>query len=75
MTITIKKDIANDLIETKLKSLDDEIEKILQRWNITNIDDFLEAARTGRLEESEDDAISIQNLRDKRNKVAKLLNQ
>lgn len=74
MTITLDKEIATDLIETKLRSLDNQIEKILKRWNMNNIDDFIDAARSGILAESEDDAIDIQNLNDKRNEIAKLLN-
>ena len=73
MTITLDEDIAIDLIETKLQLLDDEITTILQKWSKDTIDDFLEAARTGIIEEAEDDAIDMTNLRDRRDEFSKLL--
>jgi hypothetical protein len=73
MTITLDEDIAIDLIETKLQLLDAEITAILQKWGKDTIDDFLEAARTGIIEEAEDDAIDMTNLRDRRDEISKLL--
>ncbi|MHA2299187.1 MAG: hypothetical protein ACXAEU_15070 [Candidatus Hodarchaeales archaeon] len=72
-TITLDADLARDLIETKLKLLDQEITEIMQKWAVDTVDDLVERARTGSLEEAEDDAIEAQNLRDKRREIAKLL--
>lgn len=73
MSITLDSETARDLIETKLRVLTEKIEKILKKWNINSIDAFIKGAKTGTLSEAEGDAIDLQNLRDKRNEIEKLL--
>ena len=73
MTITLDPEIARDLIETKLRVLTERIDQILGKWNLTSIDELIEGAKTGSLPEAEDDAIDLQNLRDKRSQLEKLL--
>ena len=73
MSITLDSETARDLIETKLRVLTEKIEKILKKWNINSIDEFIKSAKTGTLSEAENDAIDLQNLRDKRNEIEKLL--
>ncbi len=73
MTVTLDSVVAKDLIETKLRVLDDKIADILNKWQIESIDELLEGARTGQLEESESDASEVQNLADKRKEIEKLL--
>ncbi len=73
MTITFDPEIARDLIETKLRVLNEKIDEILNKWNLSSIEELIEGARTGKLPEAEDDAIDLQNLRDKRSQIEKLL--
>ncbi len=73
MTIEISRDIALDLIHSRIRELDSQIELILERWATGTIEDFLNAVKTGKIIEAEDDAIDIENLRDKRNKIKELL--
>ncbi len=73
MTITFDPEIARDLIETKLRVLNEKIDEILSKWNLSSIEELIEGARTGKLPEAEDDAIDLQNLRDKRSQIEKLL--
>ena len=73
MTITFDPEIARDLIETKLRVLNEKIDEILSKWNLSSIEALIEGARTGKLPEAEDDAIDLQNLRDKRSQIEKLL--
>ena len=75
MAISIDSEIARDLIETKLRVLTEKIDAILNKWNIRSIDELIEGARTGAFSEAEDDAIDLQNLRDKRSQIEKLLTE
>lgn len=73
MAISLDPEIARDLIETKLRVLTEKIDTILNKWQLRSIDELVEGARTGEIPEAEDDAIDLQNLRDKRNQIEKLL--
>ncbi len=73
MTITLDPEVARDLIETKLRVLTEKIEVILNKWELSSIDELVEGAKTGKFPEAEDDVIDLQNLRDKRNQIEKLL--
>ena len=72
-TVSIEESVAKDLLETKLRVLDQKIEIIFQRWGIRSIAEFIEGAKTGKFEEAESDAIEVQNLTDKRQQIEKLL--
>ena len=75
MSIEIDKEIAIDLIHSKIEILDSKIRVILDQWNYNNIDEFIQDVKKGLLEEAEDSAIDLENLRDKRNQIATLLDQ
>ena len=66
MTITLDKDLARDLIESKIQQLDLKIEAILTKWKITSTNEFLDVTKKGDLVEGVPDAISLKNLIDKR---------
>ena len=71
-TISIDRDLALDLFRTKLQIIDEKIVKILDKWNYKEIDIFIEDTRSGKLIESEMDAISLENLRSKRKQIEEL---
>ena len=73
MTIEISRDLALDLIHSRIRERDSQIELILSRWGKVTIEDFIVSVKTGKIIEAEDDAIDIENLRDKRNKIKELL--
>lgn len=73
MAISFDPEVARDLIETKLRVLTEKIDSILNKWELSSIDELIEGARTGKFPEAEDDAIDLQNLRDKRSQIEKLL--
>lgn len=64
--VSINKEIALDLVNTKLESIVQEINEILSRWNYHDPDSFIQDAKTGVIDEAEDDAISLMNLLDVR---------
>jgi hypothetical protein len=65
-SVTITKELFEELIDTKIKSLTNRINEILTRWHYSSIDQFLRDAADGTVEEAESDAISLQNLFEKR---------
>ena len=73
MAISIDPEVARDLIETKLRVLTEKIDVILNKWEVNSIDELIAGAKTGKFPDAEDDAIDLQNLRDKRNQIEKLL--
>ena len=73
MVISLDPEIARDLIETKLRVLTEKIHAILNKWELDSIDELIEGTKTGKFPEAEDDAIDLQNLRDKRSQIEKLL--
>ena len=71
-SISVDKEILMDLIDSKLKVLQDEIHTILKKWNYTSIEKFLSDTRDGALEEAEDDAVCMRNLTDMRDELFQL---
>ena len=71
-TVSLEKELAEELIDMKLKFLQGEIQKILARWEYHSATDFLEHARNGTLEEAEDDAITLRHLLDQREELFQL---
>jgi len=61
-TVKLEKSEVEELINYKLRNLHKEIQNILDRWNETSIDQFVEKARNGTYEEAENDAIDIRQL-------------
>lgn len=64
-TMTIERDTFEDLVDTKLKVLQDEIHAIMNRWQYMDIHAFLNDARDGSIEDAEDDAVCLKNLVEK----------
>jgi len=55
---------AKDLAYYKISHISIEIQEILDRWEFSNIGDFLQATKEGKTgEDTIDDAIELQNLR------------
>lgn len=64
--VTIEKELFDEVINCKLRQSVDRINAILAKWKYSSEVDFLNDARTGKIEEAESDAISLTNLLDKR---------
>jgi len=60
--VKLDKSLAEDLIASKMRLLQQYINDILNRWNETSSKEFLEKARTGVYEEAEDDAIELRQV-------------
>jgi len=75
MTVSIDRDLAKDLIDSKIEQLDFKIEEILQRWSISSISEFLERTKSGDMVEAVPDAISLRNLVDKRKTLTDKLDE
>ncbi len=67
--ITINLDVALDLVDTKLRVIKKEIEKILKVWGYTIPKKFIDDARKGIIGEAEDDAITLRHLLDQREEL------
>jgi len=72
-TVSLKKSDAIDLITYKLRNLQREISKILEKWSETFIESFLEKSKSGELDKSENDAIDLKQLVHEQKKLQKLL--
>lgn len=72
-TVKLEKSEVEELINYKLRNLHKEIQNILDRWNETSIDKFVEKARYGTYEEAENDAIDIRQLVLEQKKLQELL--
>lgn len=70
--ISVDKDFLEELVDLKLKFLNDESEKILTKWNYRMPSKFLKDAADGTIEEAEDDAITLRHLIDQREELLKL---
>jgi hypothetical protein len=60
--VKLDKELAEDLINSKLGNLKQFIDEILARYSESSSDQFLEKARTSVYEEAEDDAIELRQL-------------
>ena len=60
--VKLDKNVAEDLITSKMRILQDYINSILKRWNETSTKIFLEKARTGEFENAEEDAVELRQL-------------
>lgn len=65
--------IARELIEGKVRDLNQKIDLILTKWNQTDVEAFQEGVRQGEIPEAETDAIITGNLTDKLEKYKELL--
>ncbi len=73
MNVSMKKEVAEELVTFKLRQIQILIEEILQRWNEKVIEDFLEKAKDGTLHEAENDAIELKQLVFEEEKLQNLL--
>ena len=62
MTVSLEKEVAEELITYKLRKIQELISDILTRWNETLADSFLSKARDGTYLEAENDAIELRQL-------------
>ncbi|MFX0097979.1 MAG: hypothetical protein ACFFCS_00240 [Candidatus Hodarchaeota archaeon] len=70
--ITMDKGLAENLVNSKLRLIREEIDKILTHWKYSDANEFVNDARAGKIREAENDAISMTNLLDQRDKLFKL---
>ena len=71
-TIPIDKKLLEELVDLKLKSLDDEINKILNLWEYGSPTKFLQDAKDGKIQEAENDAITLKHLLDQKEELLKV---
>ena len=62
--VKIERENLTQLIDFKLNHLRKEIEIILNKWDYSFSDKFLDDAKTGKLSEAEEDAIVLKNIED-----------
>ncbi|MHA1646915.1 MAG: hypothetical protein ACTSVL_05015 [Promethearchaeota archaeon] len=65
------KDLAKDLIDSKLRDIKLQISEILKRWNQISPEKMIQLSRDGELPESEVDAIGLTNLQQKMHELEK----
>ena len=75
MGVQLDREIAEDLVSFKLRTIQREINLILTRWGETSIDNFVEKARNGTYEEAENDAIDLRQLKLEEEKLLNLKDQ
>ena len=78
MSITLDSNLAEELVKFKLKSIQNTINTILEKWHESNTDDFIQKARMGEFPNAELDAITIRQLTvdlDRLKQVLKVLKQ
>lgn len=75
MNVSIKKEVAEELITYKLRKVQDLIAKILDRWNEETAEIFIKKAREGIYIEAENDAIEIRQLLLEEEKLRNLLSK
>jgi len=73
MNVTLDHDVAVDLIRYKIRRVQDLIHYILERWNVTDANDFLNKSKEGVYPESENDAIDLKQLLFEEKKLKALL--
>ncbi len=75
MNVSMKKEVAEELIIFKLRRIQTSIEDILARWNETLAEEFLQKAKDGRHENAENDAIGLRQLLLEEEKLQTLLKE
>ena len=73
--VKLDRAVAEDLITSKLRILQQYINDILSRWNESSTKDFLEKARTGVYKDVEDDAVELRQLLLDYTKLQEILNK
>ena len=67
--VSLERELAEELIDMKLNYLQDEIQKILDKWKYSSTTRFIEDSKDGTINEAEDDAITLQHLLDQRDEL------
>ncbi len=67
--VSVEKELLMNLLDFKLNSLKEEINRILHKWKYTSSTEFLKHAKDGTLAEAEMDAIELINLNDERERL------
>jgi len=73
--VKLDKSLAEDLITSKMRLLQQYINEILNRWNETSSKEFLEKAKTGIHENAEGDAIELRQILADYTKLQDILNE
>ena len=73
--VKLDKSLAEDLITSKMRLLQQYINEILNRWNETSSKEFLEKAKTEVFENAEDDAIELRQMLADYTKLQDILNK
>jgi len=73
--VKLDKSLAEDLITSKMRLLQQYINDILNSWNETSSKKFLEKAKTGVHENAEDDAIELRQMLADYTKLQEILNK
>ena len=73
--VKLDKSLAEDLITSKMRLLQQRINDILNCWNETSSKEFLEKAKTGVHENAEDDAIELRQMLADYTKLQEILNK
>ncbi len=73
--VKLDKSLAEDLITSKMRLLQQYINEIFERWNETSSKEFLEKAITGVHENAEEDAIELRQVLADYTKLQEILNK
>lgn len=60
--IQVEKTLLYELIEFKIRSINEEIQRILERWHYHSLNTFIDDTRKGILKNAEMDAILLRQL-------------
>ncbi|MCE7736537.1 MAG: hypothetical protein GPJ54_16770 [Candidatus Heimdallarchaeota archaeon] len=71
--VSIRYEIAKDLVQTKQELVRREINAILKKWNQDSVEILIEKAKSGELEEAEHDAILLTNYLDELKELEHLI--
>ena len=71
-SISMDKELLENLVDFKLRHVLSNIDKILETWNYESADEFLKHAKEGTLKEAEMDAIALRQLLLQREKLENL---
>lgn len=73
-TVSIDKNLFEELINTELNQISDQITQILHKWDYDSIEAFLTDNQNGNLSAADEDAAILVSLEAKRNELASLKN-
>jgi len=71
-SVSIDRALAEELVDMKLNYLQDEIQKILDKWHYSSATRFINDSKDGTITEAEDDAITLRHLLDQRDSLFKI---